>query len=108
VLPLRAVLILVGVSLAPLGCGTGPDPNYKPPPDYRAWSLHLKEQMTEGEVQGAIGAAPDKVELQTCGQSLGKPWQCKKWTYGSWSNNLTVFFQKSSDNLWKVSSWRVS
>jgi hypothetical protein len=109
VLPLRSVLILVG-ALAVLGCGStqGPDPNYKPPPDYRAWSLQLKEQMTEDDVLHAIGVPPSKVELKTCGQNLGKPWQCKSWTYGHVMNNLTVYFQKSSDDLWRVSSWRVT
>jgi hypothetical protein len=109
VLPLRAVLILLGASLALFGCSSTPAPdlNYKPPPDVKASSLRLKERMTEEEVQHAIDAAPATVQLTTCGQDVGKPWQCKLWTYGGMFTHLIIVFQKSSDNQWRVISWRV-
>jgi hypothetical protein len=96
-------ILLFATTAVLFGCDSSPatDPNSA----YRDWSLHLKEQMTEDEVQRVIGVAPSKVELRTCGQNLGKPWQCKAWVYGS---NFTIRFQKAPDDLWRVNSWHVS
>jgi hypothetical protein len=106
----RHISMLLGLSLVGSGCGSTATQTYSAPqttPDYRAWSLQLKEGMTEDTVLHTLGAPPTKVELKTCGQDLGKPWQCKSWGYGGLLNNLTIFFQKQADNLWRVNSWTV-
>jgi hypothetical protein len=107
-------VLWAGISTVLAGCGTAPSqaPMQAPPvpekPNYGAWSLRLKERMTEKEVSNILGAAPTKVELSTCGQSLGKPWTCKSAVYGELSNSLSILYERSdTDGLWRVNSWSV-
>jgi hypothetical protein len=50
--------------------------------------------MTEQQVMNAIGYRPNKVEMQTCGQSSqGGPW--------------VLFEQSPRDGAWRTNSWSV-
>jgi hypothetical protein len=64
--------------------------------------------MTEQQVMKAVGTAPNKVEMETCGQDTKRgAWTCKIHTYGSGSSNkLRVWFQQSpNDRMWRAVSW---
>jgi hypothetical protein len=50
--------------------------------------------MSEQDVTNLMGQASQS-SLSTCGQNVGKPWQCKVWTYGMggpFGNSLSVAF----------------
>jgi hypothetical protein len=52
--------------------------------------------MTEQQVTKTVGSAPNKVEMDTCGQLTKQgAWTCKIHTYGSGFNKLRVWFQQS-------------
>jgi hypothetical protein len=70
-------------------------------------SMRLREFMTEQEVMGAIGYRPNKVELDTCGSSTDHPWSCKKFTFGSLYEHITVYFAEDQIGNWTVNSWSV-
>lgn len=68
---------------------------------------NLDEGMTEAEVERTLGASPDKVESETCGQnSEGGSWKCRTWTYYDYRHEhaLVLMFQKM-DNVWRLNSW---
>jgi hypothetical protein len=76
--------------------------------DWGEKSARLDLGMSEQQVMNAVGYRPTKVEMDTCGQNTGKPWQCKIHTYGSWQYSLTVYFSQSSyDGTWHTNSWNV-
>ncbi len=62
--------------------------------------------MTEQQVTKTVGSAPNKVEMETCGQQTKRgAWTCKIHTYGSGSNKLRVWFQQSpNDRMWRAVS----
>jgi hypothetical protein len=61
--------------------------------------------MTEQQVTKTVGSAPNKVEMETCGQHTKRgAWRCKVHTYGS--GKLRVWFQQSpNDRMWRAVSW---
>jgi hypothetical protein len=63
--------------------------------------------MTEQQVTKTVGSAPNKVEMETCGQHTKRgAWTCKIHTYGSGSNKLRVWFQQSpNDRMWRAVDW---
>ena len=65
--------------------------------------------MTEQQVTKTVGSAPNKVEIETCGQHTKRgAWTCKIHTYGSGFNRLRVWFQQSpNDRMWRVVTWNV-
>ena len=65
--------------------------------------------MTEQQVTKTVGSAPNKVEMETCGQQTKRgAWTCKIHTYGSGSKKLRVWFQQSpNDRMWRAVSWNV-
>ena len=65
--------------------------------------------MTEQQVTKTVGSAPNKVEMETCGQHTKRgAWTCKIHTYGSGSKKLRVWFQQSpNDRMWRAVSWNV-
>jgi hypothetical protein len=67
--------------------------------------LHLG--MTEQQVMKTVGTAPNKVDMETCGQHTKRgAWTCKIYTYGSGSKKLRVWFQQSpNDRMWRVVSY---
>jgi hypothetical protein len=62
--------------------------------------------MTEQQLIELIGQ-PVQSELRTCGANLGKPWQCKIWSFGTWVSGLTIDLSNSYDGEWRVNSWSV-
>lgn len=76
--------------------------------DWGPYSALLSPNMTEKQVINAIGAQPNKVELQTCGgHSQSGAWQCKIYTFGDFYSNLSVMFYEDKPNRWRVNSWSV-
>lgn len=75
--------------------------------DWGCKSMRLRESMTEQEVMTAIGYRPNKVEMHTCGSSTDHPWSCKKFTFGSLYENITVLFEEDPTGNWIVNSWSV-
>jgi hypothetical protein len=75
--------------------------------NWGAKSALLELGMTEQQVTKTVGSAPNKVEMETCGQHTKRgAWRCKVHTYGSGSNKLRVWFQQSpNDRMWHVVSW---
>ncbi|SRR6266851_2304158 len=70
----------------------------------RASSLKLKEGMTIGDVDVALGS-PDKVESTTCGTETKAPWRCRNWFYISqYGAQLLIRFQLCG-KTWCVNSW---
>lgn len=77
-------------------------------PNWGAKSALLDLGMTEQEVMKKIGYAPNKVEMQTCGQQTTTgAWKCKVHTYGLTFNHLTVYFSQTDDGMWRAASWNV-
>jgi len=75
--------------------------------NWGAKSALLDLGMTEQQVKKTVGSAPNKVEMDTCGQLTKQgAWTCKIHTYGSGFNRLTVWFQQTNDG-WRVVSWNV-
>lgn len=77
--------------------------------NWGAKSALLDLGMTEQQVMKTVGSAPNKVEMETCGQLTKRgEWTCKIHTYGSGFNRLRVWFQQSpNDRMWRVVSWNV-
>ena len=77
--------------------------------NWGAKSALLNLGMTEQQVMKTVGTAPNKVEMETCGQQTKRgAWTCKTHTYGSGVNKLRVWFQQSSnDRMWHLVSWNV-
>jgi hypothetical protein len=75
--------------------------------NWGAKSALLDLGMTEEQVRKTVGSAPNKVEMETCGQHTKRgAWRCKVHTYGSGSDKLRVWFQQSpNDRMWHVVSW---
>jgi hypothetical protein len=75
--------------------------------NWGAKSALLDLGMTEQQVMKTVGTAPNKVDMETCGQHTKRgAWRCKIHTYGSGSNKLRVWFQQSpNDRMWRVVSW---
>jgi hypothetical protein len=63
--------------------------------------------MTEQQVTKTVGSAPNKVDMETCGQDTKQgAWTCKTHTYGSGFKKLRVWFQQSpNDRMWRAVSW---
>lgn len=73
----------------------------------QAASLQLSSGMTQTEV-AKILYLPDHTEMQTCGASLGEPWNCLLWTY-VWRTptqlrQLVVAFASDGGD-WYVNGW---
>ena len=68
------------------------------------WGAKLDLGMTEQQVTKTVGSAPNKVEMETCGQHTKRgAWRCKVHTYGSGTNKLRVWFQQSpKDRMWRA------
>jgi hypothetical protein len=77
--------------------------------NWGAKSALLDLGMTEQQVMKTVGTAPNKVEMETCGQQTKRgAWTCKTHTYGSGVNKLRVWFQQSpNDRMWRVVTWNV-
>jgi hypothetical protein len=77
--------------------------------NWGAKSALLDLAMTEQQVTKTVGSAPNKVEMETCGQQTKRgAWTCKTHTYGSGVNKLRVWFQQSpNDRMWRAVSWKV-
>jgi hypothetical protein len=77
--------------------------------NWGAKSALLELGMTEQQVTKIVGSAPNKVEMETCGQHTKRgAWTCKIHTYGSGSKKLRVWFQQSpNDRMWRVVTWNV-
>ena len=91
---------------SPIKYETPPPIKETPPPiNYGKKSLLLKTGMTERQVTEILGQ-PDKAELSTCGQSLGRPWSCKSWGYGSFSRGMSIMFRHEGDG-WVINNWDV-
>ena len=77
--------------------------------NWGAKSALLELGMTEQQVVNKVGQAPNKVDMETCGQHTKRgAWRCKVHTYGSGSKKLRVWFQQSpNDRMWRAVSWNV-
>ena len=71
-----------------------------------ALSLRLSPNMTEQQVEGALGYRPNSSQLMTCGSQTPAPWECLIWIFGSTMQNLRVTFQ-NVNGTWLVNSWYV-
>ena len=74
--------------------------------DWGEMSARIQENMTEQQVIQTIGYRPNKVEMKTCGQTIGKPWDCKVYTFGIPTYWLMILFHKDGQ-MWFVDSWSV-
>jgi hypothetical protein len=103
-------ILLALLSVAMAG-STSPEPApiQQPAINYPSLSLRLNPGMSEQQVINLLGQ-PKKSDLTTCGQDVGKPWQCKLWTYGfPFGNGLTVSFrQEDLTGGWVVNNWQTS
>jgi hypothetical protein len=87
------------------GCADPPQPGsyYSPPADIRMSTATLSKQLAPGMTEAQVSELrePEKITLQTCGQTSGSgPWQCKVYHYGS----LVVAFPATQSG-WVVNSW---
>jgi hypothetical protein len=90
---------------APAQFNPPPTPPRPPELTYGQKSLRLKQSMSEAQVKEFVGQ-PSKADLSTCGGQTGKSWQCKSWTFGNYSNGLTVYFHQTDEGEWRVNHWR--
>jgi hypothetical protein len=68
--------------------------------NWGAKSALLDLGMTEQQVMKALGYAPNKTDMETCGQQTTTgAWKCKIHTYGLPLNKLTVYFSQSPDDM---------
>jgi len=74
--------------------------------NWGAKSSLLDTGMTEEQIIKLVGSRPTKVEMEFCGPSTNT-WHCKIHTYGDLSHHLTVYFQRTSDGIWRVIRWTV-
>jgi len=76
--------------------------------NWGAKSALLDLGMTEQQVMKAVGYAPNKTEMETCGQQTKTgAWKCKIHTYGLQLNYLKVYFSQTGDGMWRATSWNV-
>ena len=104
---LRPKLIMAATAFCLMGCGnlaTGLQQK-----DYNSSSLRLKKDMSEQEVAATIGSSPDKVDMVTCVDHSGSPWQCRTWIYygGHPKNSLRLVFYQADDKQWRVAAWQI-
>ena len=70
-------------------------------------SRNIRVGMTEAQLTTAIGWPPNQVDMSTCGQAVGKPWQCKILTFGTMGNQLMVMMETTTNSNSVVNSWKV-
>jgi hypothetical protein len=107
---LRLNLIMASTVLCLVGCARPGNPTPAAhEKDYNELSSQLKKDMSEEEVAAAIGSAPNKMDLVTCVDHAGSPWQCKTWIYygGRPRNSLRLVFYQSDHGIWRSVSWQV-
>ncbi len=65
--------------------------------------MKLDEGMPMERVRALLGD-PDSTDHAVCGAGLGKPWQCRTWTYGKLPHEFKVVFRKERAG-WVVNGW---
>lgn len=75
--------------------------------DWGRASARLQEDMTEAQVIAAVGYRPNKIEMTTCGGSLGRPWSCKTFSFRDNQGSLCIIFTHTGTTQWIVNSWKV-